>query len=162
MASRRELLLGAAVALWTACTKSGDNGETSGDTADRGDGDSATLDAACTPAHVTHGSEADGWTRLALADHPELQDVFSGKALTVNGTAVNVAHVAEGCFVAMGVVCTHQGCTVGYAAERNQFTCPCHGALYGVDGVPIAGPAPRPLPTYETDFDGDAVWVRIL
>lgn len=161
MATRRELLVGAAVALWTACTKSGDDTSAGGDSADTSSRDSGVPVDTCSPAHVAHGTEADGWTRIALADHPELQNVFSGIALRINGTAVNVAQVAEGCFVAMGVVCTHEGCTVSYAAQRNQFTCPCHGALYGVDGVPIAGPAPLPLPTYETDFDGDAVWVRV-
>lgn len=159
MASRREILMGAAVALWTACIgRADDDAPLPDDPPD--DGDSGTAPTGCQPAHTAR--TGSGWIELPLSEHPELGSLYSGKRLSIDGTPVNVAQVAEGCFVAMGTVCTHEGCAVDYAAERNQFTCPCHGALYGIDGVPIAGPAPFPLPLHDVDFDGSSVWVRLI
>jgi hypothetical protein len=39
------------------------------------------------------------------------------------------------------------------ASER--FICPCHGSVFDVEGVRVAGPAPRPLDRFYTRlYDG--------
>jgi menaquinol-cytochrome c reductase iron-sulfur subunit len=43
--------------------------------------------------------------------------------------------------------CTHLGCAYSWQAVENQFTCPCHAGVYGVEGHVLAGPPPRPLDT---------------
>jgi cytochrome b6-f complex iron-sulfur subunit len=41
--------------------------------------------------------------------------------------------------------CTHQGCDVAWVPAKNQFDCPCHGAAFAPDGVPVKGPNNGPL-----------------
>ncbi len=41
--------------------------------------------------------------------------------------------------------CTHLGCPYRWDAEKQQFLCPCHNAIFSVDGAVLAGPPPRGL-----------------
>jgi rieske iron-sulfur protein len=55
---------------------------------------------------------------------------------------------AEG-VMAYSAVCTHLGCTVdGWVADKKQFQCPCHDAIFDPmeGGKVVSGPGPRPLP----------------
>jgi thiosulfate dehydrogenase [quinone] large subunit len=53
----------------------------------------------------------------------------------------------EGTFAAFSAICTHEGCTVGFAKSRYQFVCPCHGSVYDAHtGDVLQGPAVDPLP----------------
>jgi len=45
---------------------------------------------------------------------------------------------------ALGLVCTHLGCTV--ALSDDGFACPCHGSLFDGRGRVLDGPAPAGLP----------------
>ena len=56
---------------------------------------------------------------------------------------------------ALSASCTHLGCTVRRVAEG--FACPCHGALFDEAGIPISGPARRPLPWYAVRADTDGL-----
>lgn len=60
-------------------------------------------------------------------------------------TGIYIVHGPEG-FYALSAVCTHLGCLTVWAPEQNQIACPCHGSKFNLEGVKIAGPAPRPLP----------------
>ncbi len=146
-----------------ACTDTG-SGSTDDtaplDTSGRDTDTDTTNDRRC-PDYVPHGTEAEGWTRIPLSSYPELQEDYSGVAIQVGGTRVNVANMGDQCFVGMSTVCTHEGCTVAYARTRNQFACPCHGAIFNGFGDPVAGPTFDPLTAYDTDFDGEAIWIRV-
>ncbi|MGO9311146.1 MAG: ubiquinol-cytochrome c reductase iron-sulfur subunit [Syntrophobacteraceae bacterium] len=52
-------------------------------------------------------------------------------------------------------VCTHIGCTIRWAEERNRWECPCHGSIFNENGSIIAGPAPKPLPWYGVSVAAD-------
>lgn len=62
---------------------------------------------------------------------------------------------------AVNSTCTHQGCIVQWKGERNAFSCPCHGSNFAVDGKVLAGPATKPLTTYEVKVEGDSVLVKV-
>lgn len=57
-------------------------------------------------------------------------------------------------FVAFDPRCTHLGCPFRWDTEKNQFLCPCHSAVFGVDGQVVMGPPPRPLDRYPVKVVG--------
>lgn len=50
--------------------------------------------------------------------------------------------------------CTHLGCPYRWDDARKQFLCPCHSAVFDVDGQVVSGPPPRPLDRYQTKVVG--------
>ena len=58
-------------------------------------------------------------------------------------------------FHVISATCTHLGCTTEWKAKEGEFHCPCHGSKFKDDGVPFAGPAPRPLEWYPLSVSGD-------
>jgi menaquinol-cytochrome c reductase iron-sulfur subunit len=55
---------------------------------------------------------------------------------------------------AFGPQCTHLGCAYHWDETKDQFLCPCHSSLFGIDGSVKGGPAPRPLDQYEVKVEG--------
>ena len=49
--------------------------------------------------------------------------------------------------------CTHLGCAYSWQPDQQQFTCPCHAGVYGIDGKVLAGPPPRPLDALQTRLE---------
>ena len=61
-------------------------------------------------------------------------------------------------FVAYSKLCTHAGCPVGpLRAPAAVLVCPCHQSMFNVvdHGLPVFGPAPRPLPQLPIGIDKD-------
>ena len=58
-------------------------------------------------------------------------------------------------FAVASAVCTHLGCTVAHFTSDQRFHCPCHGSVFGPDGVVLHGPAPRPLNWFEVTLARD-------
>lgn len=48
--------------------------------------------------------------------------------------------------VAVRAKCTHMGCTVAWKAADRGYECPCHHSRFNLLGLPLVGPATRPLP----------------
>jgi menaquinol-cytochrome c reductase iron-sulfur subunit len=65
-----------------------------------------------------------------------------------------VVKQADNSVVAFGPQCTHLGCAYHWEERKNEFLCPCHSSLFGVDGKVVSGPAPRPLDRYDTKVQG--------
>ncbi len=73
-----------------------------------------------------------------------------------------VVKSADNQVTAFGPQCTHLGCAYHFEEGKNQFLCPCHTSLFGLDGKVLAGPAPRPLDRYETKLNGTKLLVGKL
>ena len=56
-------------------------------------------------------------------------------------------------FATLSAICTHAGCTVGYAAGNMRLNCPCHGSQFSLTGAVLRSPAQRPLKVYTNMFD---------
>jgi menaquinol-cytochrome c reductase iron-sulfur subunit len=56
----------------------------------------------------------------------------------------------SGSVVAFGPQCTHLGCAYHFEDSQNEFVCPCHASVFGLDGHVVSGPAARPLDRYMT------------
>jgi len=53
-------------------------------------------------------------------------------------------------WVAITSRCSHLGCSVRWIQAAERFICPCHGSVFDLEGVRVAGPAPRPLDRFFT------------
>lgn len=77
------------------------------------------------------------------------------------GDTIIVARTDTATIVTLSAVCTHQGCTVMLDEPNMRMDCPCHGSEYSFDGTVLAGPAPSPLKSYPTTFDGTTVTINV-
>ena len=57
-------------------------------------------------------------------------------------------------FIVYDPKCTHLGCPYRWDPGRKQFLCPCHNAVFDVDGRIVSGPPPRPLDRYPVKVVG--------
>lgn len=62
--------------------------------------------------------------------------------------------------LALDPTCTHQGCTVNWDPEMQQFVCPCHGSQFSPGGERSRGPATAPLKRYDVRVEGDTILVK--
>jgi len=62
-------------------------------------------------------------------------------------------------FHALSTVCSHLGCLVRWTPGSSQLECPCHRAVFDLEGNVLEGPPPRPLRTYPVKVDGGRVVV---
>ena len=83
------------------------------------------------------------------------------KVISEKSTAWVVKHV-DNSVIAFGPQCTHLGCAYHWEEGKNEFLCPCHSSLFGVDGKVISGPAPRPLDRYEVKVQGTKLLIGPL
>lgn len=93
--------------------------------------------------------EVSGAAALAVGQSVTLQ---------VGGLPVIVVRKRDG-FEAYSASCTHLGCLVKWEANKKQFSCPCHAALFDENGGVVSGPPPSPLPPYAIKEVGDKVYV---
>jgi len=113
------------------------------------------------------GESVDAWTR-----HPA---VTVGRAWVIRSTAKDVP-AEQSVVKAFSSVCPHAGCQVSGKVETDAdpktegLLCPCHGAVFGLDGDPRPtldgrpNPSPRgldPLACELVQDDDGAWWVQI-
>ena len=55
--------------------------------------------------------------------------------------------------------CTHLGCPYRWDETKQEFLCPCHSAVFSMEGQVISGPPPRPLDRYEVKIEAGKLWV---
>lgn len=77
------------------------------------------------------------------------------------GVPLVIARDAAGVY-AMSTLCTHAQCDMNGTDGRisnAELACSCHGSRFDPNGVPITGPAGRPLPHYAVTIstEGDIV-----
>ncbi|XGB41576.1 MAG: Rieske (2Fe-2S) protein [Nodosilinea sp. LVE1205-7] len=78
-----------------------------------------------------------------------------GGSVVANG--VIVAKTSSGGYTALAAACTHEGATVNYSGNGNQFICPRHGAEFSTSGAVLRGPARTPLTQYKTELRGSSL-----
>jgi cytochrome b6-f complex iron-sulfur subunit len=86
-------------------------------------------------------------------------------ALNTNGgyiyaNGVIVAKTAAGAIIAVSQECTHQGTSVQYKSNTNEFYCPNHGANFSITGTVVNGPSNGGLKSYAVLVTGNFVNVK--
>jgi menaquinol-cytochrome c reductase iron-sulfur subunit len=57
-------------------------------------------------------------------------------------------------------ICPHLGCSIPWNETKQQFICPCHVAVFAIDGTRISGPAPRCMDDLDTKVEEGTLKVR--
>jgi Rieske Fe-S protein len=78
----------------------------------------------------------------------------------VSEKAIYVTKDSQGQLLVLTSICPHLGCTVPWNKEKNQFVCPCHGAIYAADGTRVSGPSLRGMDALETSVQDGQLLVR--
>ena len=58
-------------------------------------------------------------------------------------------------------VCPHLSCRVNWSGDRQAYLCPCHDAVFGVDGRVLSGPPPRPLDQFQAKVENGQVMILL-
>ncbi len=85
--------------------------------------------------------------------------VGEAKDVAIAGTPVMVINRPGAGLIALSRVCTHLGCLVDFNKAQNRIICPCHGALFDLEGKVLSGPPPRPLAKIPLKLEGDSVLI---
>jgi cytochrome b6-f complex iron-sulfur subunit len=83
----------------------------------------------------------------------------SGKIFKFGSRPGILVRTSTGEFKAFTAICTHLNCTVQYRDDLQRIWCACHGGVFDLNGINVAGPPPRPLEQYEVNLSGDDVVV---
>jgi cytochrome b6-f complex iron-sulfur subunit len=97
---------------------------------------------------------------LTVDANSPLNTVGNAALVQASGRQFLVARTAQGTFIALTAICTHEACTVsGY--QNQTYVCPCHGSRYSTAGQVLSGPAPRNLTQYATAFANSVLTVSV-
>jgi nitrite reductase/ring-hydroxylating ferredoxin subunit len=77
-----------------------------------------------------------------------------------NGVVYAITHDGQS-VRAFSNLCTHHGCRVSWSGQKKVFVCPCHEALFDVDGQVVAGPPTRPLDCFQTRIEDGRVQILL-
>jgi len=120
------------------------------------------------------GSSPTGATSVPSASTPPIASELRVPLMAVGATvpaSVNlvgglvtplaVTRLTEAQVVAVSLICTHQGCTVGLPqSSGGTLDCPCHGSRFRVSGQVVQGPASRALASFPATINGTEVVVN--
>lgn len=99
---------------------------------------------------------------VTVSQYPALASV-GGVAVVDNGSRsgspVALVRTGDATFLALSLVCPHQGVTV--QPVSNGFYCPGHGATYSTNGSFISGPNRANLRSYAVSYDQAAGMVQV-
>ncbi|MGA1825254.1 MAG: ubiquinol-cytochrome c reductase iron-sulfur subunit [bacterium] len=83
----------------------------------------------------------------------------ASKKMKYRGKPIVVINTSSGIY-ALSAVCTHLGCIVNWDAASGTLICPCHKAVYDLQGNVLSGPAPKPLFTLEANLIKEKIVIK--
>lgn len=101
-------------------------------------------------AHVATRFVVDRIARLRAGHVTDLPP-GQGRVVDLDGKAVGAYRDAAGELHAVGLSCTHLGCTLRWNGAETTWDCPCHGSRFSHEGTVVEGPAVRPLEQVDVD-----------
>jgi menaquinol-cytochrome c reductase iron-sulfur subunit len=87
-------------------------------------------------------------------------DQRDGWRKIVSEKAIYVLPAKDGVLRVLSPICPHLGCSIPWLEAKQQFICPCHTAIFTLDGTRVSGPAPRPMDDLESKVEGGVLKVR--
>jgi menaquinol-cytochrome c reductase iron-sulfur subunit len=87
-------------------------------------------------------------------------DQRDGWRKIVSEKAIYVLPVKHGTVRILSPICPHLGCSIPWIEAKQQFVCPCHTAIFTLDGARVSGPAPRSMDDLESKVENGVLKVR--
>jgi Rieske Fe-S protein len=78
----------------------------------------------------------------------------------ISEKAIYVLPMKNGAVHVLSPICPHLGCSIPWNEAKQQFICPCHVAVFAMDGKKISGPAPRSMDDLESKVEDGVLKVR--
>jgi Rieske Fe-S protein len=78
----------------------------------------------------------------------------------VSEKAVYVLPARDGILRVLSPICPHLGCSIPWNEAKQEFICPCHVAVFAMDGTKISGPAPRSMDDLDSKVENGMLKVR--
>jgi len=85
--------------------------------------------------------------------------VGEAKEIPVGGVPAIIINRPGKGFIAFSRVCSHLGCLIDYNKTQNRIICPCHGALFDLEGNVVSGPPPKPLQKFPVKVEGESILI---
>ncbi len=122
-------------------------------------------------APAARKQETDAWVPLGpLENYPVgtptlfnfTRSKVNGWEKTVNSYGAYVVRYTADAYKVFSSTCTHLSCRVKWDEEAQNFHCPCHDAIFDIQGRVGGGPPPRPLDEYETKVEEGNLFIRFV
>jgi Rieske Fe-S protein len=97
---------------------------------------------------------------IDLDQVPKLKEIGGYITIKANLEDILLIRESEKTIRVFNAHCTHKRCIVKYSKKDHRIECPCHGSQYDLNGDVLKGPAPRPLQTHPSEFDGKHIIVE--
>lgn len=78
----------------------------------------------------------------------------------ISEKAIYVLPAKDGVMRILSPICPHLGCSIPWVEAKQQFICPCHTAIFTLDGTRVSGPSPRSMDDLESKVDEGVLKVR--
>jgi cytochrome b6-f complex iron-sulfur subunit len=85
--------------------------------------------------------------------------VGEAKEIPFGGVPAIIINRAGKGLIAFSRVCSHLGCLVEYSKSQNRIICPCHGAIFDLEGNVVSGPPPKPLQRLPLKVEGESILI---
>jgi menaquinol-cytochrome c reductase iron-sulfur subunit len=87
-------------------------------------------------------------------------DQRDGWRKIVSEKAIYILPAKDGVLRVLSPICPHLGCSIPWIEAKQQFVCPCHTAIFTLDGTRVSGPSPRPMDDLESKVENGVLKVR--
>ena len=88
-----------------------------------------------------------------------VENIAPGSVTPFKNGQFYLVRMKDGGFLALSLVCTHLGCSIGFDSSKDQFVCPCHSSVFDRKGNVMNPPAPRALDTFRVFIEQGQVKV---
>lgn len=105
------------------------------------------------PSHAA-GGVPPGQLTIIVSDFPGLATTGTLVQVDIERAVVRT-QVTPPAFLALSLICTHQGCDASVASPT-LIRCPCHGSEFSNDGSVVQGPAQLPLAQLATSYNAQS------
>ena len=102
-----------------------------------------------------------GRSNLVSAGNVNDFSIGTARMAQAEGKPIILIRKDQASYAAFSAICTHLGCIVKWESNSRQIQCPCHAAVFDINGQVVAGPPPTPLQSYEVVVVSGEVMVKL-